>query len=120
MLFLNAVMIFDHLYNQGLSEISQNTNYHKINAYLTNKLKIASLSELSLFDSPHNDSFVFRRIIPPALFVVLLVCFFAIIANKKMEEVKQIKVSKEYIDQSLLSILQTNGADSIIVDVTPH
>ena len=36
----------------GLSENSQNTNYDKINSYLINKLKIASLSKLPLSDAP--------------------------------------------------------------------
>lgn len=78
------------------------------------------LSSLLFFDDFQESHGLFSlKIVPPLLFVFFLIYSFAPIARQKIAEVEGTKWAKKYIDQSLKTILQTNGSDSVIVDVNP-
>lgn len=67
-----------------------------------------------------NGGLLSLKITIPLLFIIFLTYSFVPVISREIEQVENIKETKEYVDQSLVGVLQRNGHDSIIVDVTPH
>lgn len=73
-----------------------------------------------IFDEFREKKSSLLKNLPIVIFVVLLAYLFVPIAIKKNAEVKYIKEVKGYIDRSVMSVLESKGSESIIVDVNPH
>ncbi len=79
------------------------------------------LNSLIIFDDFQEKScWFFLKIAPPLLFIIFLTYSFVPIASERMNDIKQIKETKKYIDQSLRVVLEINGPDSIIVNANTN
>lgn len=67
-----------------------------------------------------NTSKSVARMLPPLFFIFFLIYVFLPIATQKLKDVELIKEHIDYVNQSLVRVLQENGSDSLIVDVNPN
>lgn len=79
------------------------------------------LNAAQIFNVPsQNNGRAFLRIVPPIISIVYCLYLFFPIVNQKTKVIKQNTSIKNHFEQSLETILQANGSDSIIVDVNPQ
>ena len=78
------------------------------------------LNLIFLFEDLRDNNLFIFKIVPPLVFIVFLIYSFHPYINEEIEYIQKLKNHKTYVDQSLNNVLQENGSDTIIVDVTPH
>jgi len=77
-------------------------------------------STLFFNDVEKQSKLAMPRVLSISVFIVFLIFISTQIAKSRIEHVETLKKVKAYMDHSVRMVLEKNGADSIIVNVSPH